>query len=32
MLTPRTNPLTVGYQELPGEGFGSQGPSWRAHI
>lgn len=28
MLTPATNPLMVGYQELPGEGAGSQGPSW----
>ena len=24
---PRINPLMVGYQELPGKGFESQGPS-----
>lgn len=29
---PRINPLMAGYQELPGKGFESQGPSWASQT
>ena len=29
---PSINPLMVGYQELPGKGFESQGPSWASQT